>query len=59
DDGIMIDTRLTHDDIAAWVGMARETVSHQIEKLTKDHIITTSQHRVTIRDLGRLRDLAS
>ena len=57
-DTIVIDIHLTHDEIATWIGMARETVSHQIETLTKEGIITTKQHRITVCNFGRLRTLA-
>lgn len=41
---------LTHTDIASWLGMQRETVSRQIEKLQKKHIVAYNNNLLTILD---------
>lgn len=54
-EGIVIDLKLSHDDIGAWVGAARETVSHQIERLTKDGIITSKSRQFIVLDIEHLQ----
>jgi CRP-like cAMP-binding protein len=51
----VINLRLGHDDIAAWVGVVRETASHQIEKLAKEGIVTSRKHKFVILDIEALR----
>ena len=57
--GIRIDLKLSHEDIAAWVVVVRETVSHQIEKLVKEEIITFNERRFVVVDVERLRQKIS
>lgn len=52
---IIIDLKYSHDDIAAWVGVARETVSRQMEKLEKKGLIRHSNHHIVIRDMEKLK----
>lgn len=55
-EGELIDMKLSHDDIAAWVGAARETVSHQIERLRNDGIIATQGRKFVVLDTARLKN---
>lgn len=50
------DLPFSHDQIATWVGVSRETVSRQIEILEKKGIITHKDHKIIINDLAMLRD---
>ncbi len=49
-EGRQIQLKLRHDDIAAWAGVARETASRQLEKLTNAKLITVSRHYFVILD---------
>lgn len=55
-DGSVIKLKLSHDDIAAWIGVARETASRQIEKLTEEGLVTAKERYFTILDPKRLED---
>lgn len=45
-----ITKKLSHEDIAKWTGMARETVSHQMEHLTKEGILKTENRKRYVLD---------
>lgn len=45
---ILINLPLSHKDIAAWANLTRETTSRQLERLTKEGIITYSNHFITV-----------
>jgi len=53
--GITIKLPLTHQDIASWVNLTRETTSRQLEKLTQQKIISYHQTLVTIKNLSALK----
>lgn len=55
DNKIFIDLKYSHDDIAAWVGVARETVSRQMEKLEKKGLISHKNHLIVIEDMEKLK----
>ena len=55
---LIIDLKLSHDDLAAWVGAARETVSHQIEKMTHEGIITSRDRKFIVLDRERLATIS-
>lgn len=52
----IINLHLGHEDIAAWVGVVRETASHQIEKLTEEGIVTARTHKFVILDMEALQN---
>ena len=54
----VIDLRLSHDDLAAWLGAARETVSRQMEKLEKDGLVAKQDRHLVIPDIEALRQPA-
>jgi CRP-like cAMP-binding protein len=54
-----IDLRLSHDDLAAWIGAARETVSRQMEKLEKDGLVVKQNQRLVIPDIQALKQQLS
>ena len=56
DGGITIKLPVTHNDIAAWIGAKRETVSRQMEKLIEDGVISQEKHLIVIRDKKKLNE---
>lgn len=58
DGSLVIDIKLSHPDIAAWIGTARETVSHQLEKLNQEGVITTKDRKFVVLDVEKLRQIA-
>lgn len=50
--------RLTHDDLAAAVGSVRETVTKLVGELTKEKAILSGYGKITLSNLGLLRDIA-
>ena len=46
----------THEDLASWLGLARETVSRQIEQLKSRDLITYFNHTLIIKDLDKLKE---
>lgn len=58
DGSYIIDMRLSQPDIAAWIGVARETVSHQIDKLRKNGIIASIDRKFVVLDMDQLQKIA-
>lgn len=56
ENGILIKLRFSHDQIGAGVGVARETVSRQMEKLEKKDIISQKDHKIIIKDIEKLQE---
>lgn len=56
--GIIINMKLTHKEMASFIGASRETVSFAILDLRKDKQILTEEKRVIILDLESLKKLA-
>lgn len=55
-DGAGVTTvRIGHDDLAAWVGASRESVSRSLGELRRAGVVSTGRCRITIPDLGALR----
>lgn len=55
DEDIVIKIPLGHKDIANWIGIRRETVSRQFEKMQKDGIVVSSNKQLVIKDLKKLQ----
>lgn len=51
---IIIKLPLTHEDIASWTGMNRETASRQIEKLIVKGLIGQKGHNFIVPDIKKL-----
>ncbi|HSX29071.1 MAG TPA: Crp/Fnr family transcriptional regulator [Candidatus Saccharimonadales bacterium] len=51
---MVIDSPITHENLANSINLARESVSRELERLEHDRIITRANHRIHIRDLGAL-----
>ena len=45
----------SHEQLGTWVGVARETVSRQMEKLEEKGIISQKEHNIVIKDMTRLQ----
>jgi CRP/FNR family transcriptional regulator, cyclic AMP receptor protein len=46
--GIIIDLKITHQDLAEMVGTSRETVSRELAKLREENIIDITDRRITL-----------
>jgi CRP/FNR family transcriptional regulator len=58
EDKAIISMSLLHEDIANWVGLRRETVSRQFEKMQKQGILE-SKNKELIINLRKLKDAAN
>lgn len=56
---IKISIPFTHKDIASLTGLTRETVSLEMERLAKGHIISLQNHLIVIEDMKELERIAS
>lgn len=54
DGQIVIYLPITHNEISAWIGAKRETVSRQMEKLSKAEIVAHYKHFLVIKDKKKL-----
>lgn len=54
-ESIVVEIPLTHRDIAALVGLTRETASIELKKLERKRIITYHGRFIVVKGLGRLR----
>ena len=57
-ENLEIELRITQKDLGAMVGMVRETVNEEIEKLKHKGIIETQDHHLIIKDLVKLEEEA-
>ncbi len=55
-DGTVIDLPLTHRLIGTLAGLSRESTSLELEKLTKDNIISQKDRQIVIKDLKKLEE---
>ena len=53
-EGIKINLPLSHQEIAKWVGLERETVSRQMKALNKDGLISYKRQKITITNFNGL-----
>lgn len=53
---IVLPISMTHYDIASWVGVQRETVSRQLEKMVQKDLISYKNHVFTIKNLQKLEE---
>ncbi|KKS31218.1 MAG: Transcriptional regulator, Crp/Fnr family [Candidatus Amesbacteria bacterium GW2011_GWA2_42_12] len=54
-----IKLRVTHQEIAAWLGLTRENVSIQMKQLERDGFISKKDKRIEIIDVKKLKNLAN
>lgn len=55
DGSVRINLSITHYLLSTWVGLTRETVSRQIEKLEKEELIVSKDNTVTIKNFKALQ----
>lgn len=55
---VVMTQRFTHQNIADLTGASRETVSHVLEDLSKDGVISDTKQQITILDSKRLMQFA-
>lgn len=55
-DNIVIDLRVTEKDLASQSGIARETVSRELQKLKKMSLISFKSNQLIIKDLKKLEE---
>jgi CRP/FNR family transcriptional regulator len=58
DGAVLITINLTHQDIANIVGVARETVSLEMEDLAQKNLIVDKQRKITVRNVPLLEEEA-
>jgi CRP/FNR family transcriptional regulator, cyclic AMP receptor protein len=59
EDALRIDMPVTQAELAEWVGASREGVSDALRQLREDGAIETARKAVLVRDVARLRAVAS
>ncbi|MBA5867231.1 MAG: helix-turn-helix domain-containing protein [Nitrospira sp. CR1.3] len=57
--GVRLAVRLTRQDMADMVGTTTETAIRIMSRFKKDHLVSGTANRLVIRDLDRLKSLAS
>lgn len=55
-DGVVIEIPLTHRDLSDTMSMARETVTREMEILRREGYIAPKGQRITVSDIGALRE---
>jgi CRP/FNR family transcriptional regulator, cyclic AMP receptor protein len=56
--GVLIQARLTQQELAEMVGTTRETLAHTLADFRREGLLDTSHHQVLIRDAERLAEVA-
>lgn len=54
-EAVRLPFRVTHKDIAAWIGTTRETASLQMEQLKKQQLVDYKNHAILVPSLSALR----
>lgn len=54
DEGVLLDIRLSHQELASIIGVTRETVTTLLGEMQLDGLLRVSRQRVVIRNLHRL-----
>jgi CRP/FNR family cyclic AMP-dependent transcriptional regulator len=57
DDGVLIDLRLSQDDLAVMIGVGRQTINRLLKTLEQDGVATVNYASVTIQSLEALQRL--
>jgi len=55
--GVAIDLDITHEDLAAVVGVSRQFMTITLHELEHRNLITKTRRRITLTDLNQLREL--
>lgn len=54
DDGILLEIKLSHQELSSIIGVTRETVTTLLGKMQRDGLLKVSRQRIVIRDLRLL-----
>ena len=57
DGNYQVSIHMGHRDIASWVGVARETVSHQMERLSDAGIVVVQDKKLVVLDMQQLKSI--
>jgi CRP/FNR family transcriptional regulator len=57
-DWLMIEAKLTQQELADYVGTSRETISRILSDLTQKEILIIDRHRIIIKDYAALKEIA-
>jgi CRP/FNR family transcriptional regulator len=55
--GVLLDSGLTHDELAACVGTAREVISRTLEQWQREGLVRLGRGRLVLLDLPRLEEI--
>jgi CRP-like cAMP-binding protein len=55
--GTMIDLDITHEDLAAIVGVSRQFMTVTLHDLERQGLLSNARKRITLLDVGRLREI--
>lgn len=55
--GVLLDSGLTHDELAASVGTAREVISRTLEQWQREGLVRLGRGRLVLLDLPRLKEI--
>ncbi len=56
-DGVLLNSGLTHDELAACVGTAREVISRTLEQWQREGLVRLGRGRLVLLDLPRLEEI--
>ncbi len=56
-DSVLLNSGLTHDELAACVGTAREVISRTLEQLQREGLVRLGRARIVLLDLPRLEEI--
>lgn len=59
DQGILLESGLTHEELAACVGTAREVISRNLEQLQREGLVRLGRGRLVLLDLRRLEEIGT
>ncbi|HZG77262.1 MAG TPA: Crp/Fnr family transcriptional regulator [Paenibacillus sp.] len=57
-DGLLVDIRMTHQQLANFAGTARESATKVLQELSEEGIIVVEKKRIFLPDHGKLKELA-
>ena len=57
DDGCVIESTLSQQDLATRIGASRDAVAIELRKLRERGLVTTGRRRVVLHDLAALRTI--
>lgn len=55
-EGVIIDLKMSEQDIANYAGISRETTSRELQKLKKEHLVSFEKGTITVNNIHILED---